>query len=90
MKRYFCAAIFKEMTEQELQRRESLQKLRDLGIDPYPAERYDVTAHAADILANYREETLEDGTKNRLNYQEVSLAGRIMFVTTPAFPPSAP
>jgi len=66
------------MTEQELNRRDSLQKLRDLGIDPYPAERFDVTAFAADIAANYREEVLEDGTKNRLNYQEVSLAGRIM------------
>ena len=70
----------KEMTEQELQRRDSLQKLRELGIDPYPAEQYDVTAQAAEILANYTEETLEDGTKNRLNYQQVSLAGRIMFV----------
>jgi len=68
------------MTEQEIQRRESLAKLRELGIDPYPAERFDVTAHAADILENYREEVLEDGAKNRLNYQEVSLAGRIMFV----------
>ncbi len=70
----------KQMTEQEIVRRESLQKLRDLGIDPYPAEQYDVTAHAADILANYQEEVLEDGQKNRLNYQEVSLAGRVMFV----------
>lgn len=66
------------MTEQELLRRESLQKLRELGIEPYPAEMFDVTAHAADIVANYREEVLEDGTKNRLNYQSVALAGRIM------------
>lgn len=66
------------MTEQELLRRESLQKLRELGIDPYPAEMFDVTAFAADIVANYQEEVLEDGTKNRLNYHEVSLAGRIM------------
>ncbi|TNE61764.1 MAG: lysine--tRNA ligase [Bacteroidetes bacterium] len=66
------------MTEQELQRRESLAKLRELGIDPYPAEMFDVTAMAADIVANYEEEVLDDGTKNRLNYQEVSLAGRVM------------
>lgn len=66
------------MTEQELLRRESLQKLRDLGIDPYPAEMFEVTAQSAEILANYQEEVLEDGTKNRLNYQEVALAGRIM------------
>ncbi|MBK6930496.1 MAG: lysine--tRNA ligase [Saprospirales bacterium] len=66
------------MTEQELLRRDSLQKLRDLGIDPYPADSFDVSAFAADIVANYREEILEDGSKNRLNYQEVALAGRIM------------
>jgi len=66
------------MTEQELQRRESLSKLREMGIEPYPAEMYDVTAFAADIVANYQEEVLEDGSKNRLNYQEVSLAGRMM------------
>ncbi len=66
------------MTEQELLRRESLQKIRDLGIDPYPAELFDVTAFASDITANYQEEILEDGTKNRLNYHQVALAGRIM------------
>jgi lysyl-tRNA synthetase class 2 len=66
------------MTEQELLRRESLQKLRELGIDPYPAEMFEVTAHAADIVQNYREEVLEDGTKNRLNYTSVALAGRVM------------
>lgn len=66
------------MTEQELLRRESLQKLRELGIEPYPAEIFEVTAFAADIVANYKEEVLEDGTKNRLNYHAVSVAGRIM------------
>lgn len=66
------------MSDQELFRRENLQKLRELGIDPYPAEAFPVTATAADIIANYQEEILEDGTKNRLNYQHVALAGRIM------------
>lgn len=68
------------MTDQELIRREALHKLRELGIDPYPAEAFEVTAFAADIVANYQEETLEDGTKKRLNYQDVALAGRIMAV----------
>ncbi|MEZ4964176.1 MAG: lysine--tRNA ligase [Saprospiraceae bacterium] len=68
----------RNMTEQELLRRESLQKLRELGIDPYPAEMFDVTAHAADVVSNYEEEVLEDGTKNRLNYQDISLSGRVM------------
>ncbi len=66
------------MTEQELLRRESRAKLLELGIDPYPAEMFEVTAFSSDIIANYQEEILEDGTKNRLNYHAVSLAGRIM------------
>jgi len=66
------------MTEQELLRRDSLQKMLALGIEPYPAELFPVSAFAADIIANYQEEILEDGTKNRLNYQEVALAGRVM------------
>ncbi len=67
-----------QLSEQEIVRRESLQKIRDMGVDPYPAELFDVTAFAADIKANYQEEVLEDGSKNRLNYHEVTLAGRIM------------
>lgn len=67
-----------ELTEQELLRRESLQKIRELGIDPYPAALYPVSNLASDIKANYQEEVLEDGTKNRLNYQEVCVAGRLM------------
>ena len=66
------------MTEQELLRRESLAKLREMGIEPYPAEMYEVTAFANDIVENYQETVAEDGTKNRLNYQQVSLAGRVM------------
>jgi lysyl-tRNA synthetase class 2 len=66
------------MTEQELIRREKLQHLIDMGINPYPAGQFPVSHLAADIVAHYQEEVLEDGSKNRLNYQEVSLAGRIM------------
>ena len=69
-----------QLSEQEIVRRESLQKIRDFGIDPYPAEAFDVNANAQDIKENYKEEILEDGTKNRLNYHEVSLAGRLMNV----------
>ena len=68
------------MTEQELIRRDNLRQIREAGIDPYPADMFDVTAFAADIAANYQEEVLEDGTKNRLNYQQVALAGRVMAV----------
>lgn len=67
-----------QLTEQEIVRRENLQKIKDLGIDPYPPEAYPVNVSAAEIQANYKEEVLEDGTKNRLNYQDVCVAGRIM------------
>jgi lysyl-tRNA synthetase, class II len=67
-----------QLSEQEIVRRESLQKIREMGIDPYPAPLFDVTAFSADIKENYDEEVLEDGTKNRKNYHSVALAGRIM------------
>ncbi len=67
-----------ELTEQEILRRESLDKIRELGIDPYPAALYPVTHLSSEIKENYKEEILEDGTKNRLNYQDVCLAGRLM------------
>ncbi len=59
-----------ELSEQELIRRNSLAELRKLGIDPYPAEKYEVTATAAQIAAEF------DPQKE--NLQDVSIAGRIM------------
>ena len=59
-----------QLSEQEILRRNSLQALRDLGIDPYPAARFDVTASAAEIAANY------DPAAG--NYSQVRIAGRIM------------
>jgi lysyl-tRNA synthetase, class II len=58
------------LSEQEQIRRESLEKLRQLGINPYPAAEYRTNAFASSILANYSPE------KN--NYSDVSIAGRIM------------
>ncbi len=59
-----------ELSEQEQLRRQSLKALRDLGINPYPAARYEVTATAREIAENYNDE--------QKNYQEVRIAGRIM------------
>ena len=42
-----------ELSEQELVRRESLQKMRDMGIDPYPAAEYEVTGYSTDIKATF-------------------------------------
>ena len=58
------------LSEQEIQRRASLQALRDLGIDPYPAARYDVTATAAQLAA---EDKPELG-----NFADITIAGRLM------------
>lgn len=58
------------LSEHEIIRRESLQQLRALGINPYPAEEYKVTAFAQEIADNFKSD--ED------KYKQVTLAGRIM------------
>jgi lysyl-tRNA synthetase class 2 len=58
------------LSEQEQIRRTSLDELRKLGINPYPAAEYKTNVFAQDILNNYSPE------KN--NFQKVCLAGRIM------------
>ena len=57
-----------ELSEQEIVRRQSLQELRNMGIDPYPAAEFPVSAYSKDIIANYK-----DGEK-----PDVVVAGRIM------------
>jgi lysyl-tRNA synthetase class 2 len=58
------------LSEQEQIRRASLDELRKLGINPYPAAEYKTNVFAQDILDNFVAE------KN--NFPEVCLAGRIM------------
>jgi lysyl-tRNA synthetase class 2 len=58
------------LSEQEIFRREAMQQLRNLGINPYPAEAFNVNAHATSILANFNNKP--DA------YQDVVIAGRIM------------
>ena len=58
------------LTEQEKVRRNSLEQLRKLGINPYPANKFDVNTMANEITANF------DADKE--NYQDVVIAGRIM------------
>ncbi|PUZ28769.1 lysine--tRNA ligase [Chitinophaga parva] len=60
-----------QLSEQELIRRQKLQELQRLGIDPYPAPQYPVNNTAVNILAQYSEETREQ-------FQDLCLAGRIM------------
>ncbi len=58
------------LNDQQLFRRQSLNELRNLGIEPYPAALFEVNTTAAEIHENFPED-------NSL-YQEVSIAGRIM------------
>ena len=59
-----------QLSEQEIVRRENLQKIIDLGINPFPAEKFEVSATATQIK--------EEFDASIPNFQEVSLAGRIM------------
>ena len=59
-----------QLSEQEIIRRENLDKIRELGIDPYPAARYEVNATAKEIKADF------DADKQ--NFQSVRIAGRLM------------
>ena len=57
-----------ELSEQEIFRRQSLDEMRALGINPYPAEEYVVNAYSTDIRDNFNENEKRD----------VTIAGRIM------------
>jgi lysyl-tRNA synthetase, class II len=59
-----------QLSEQEIIRRQSLQELTKLGINPYPAELFEINASVADIHEYY--------PKQKIEYKDVSLAGRIM------------
>lgn len=57
-----------ELSEQEIVRRQSLQELRNMGIDPYPAAEFPTNAYTDEIKENFKED------ENR----EVVIAGRMM------------
>ena len=58
-----------ELSEQEIGRRQSLQELRNMGIDPYPAAEFPTNVFSTEIKADY-----QDGEEKR----EVVIAGRMM------------
>ncbi|BDD10138.1 lysine--tRNA ligase [Fulvitalea axinellae] len=59
-----------QLSEQEIRRREEREELMKMGIDPYPAEEYEITHKAADIKTRFEDEGEE--------WKEVTLAGRLM------------
>ena len=69
-----------ELSEQEIVRRESMARMREMGIEPYPAAEFPVTGYTDEIRANFTDPAL-DGEGNPLPGQEmrrVSIAGRVM------------
>ena len=58
-----------ELSEQEIFRRNSLEQLKAMGINPYPAAEYVVTAYSDDIVANFSDDA---------EPRQVSIAGRMM------------
>lgn len=61
----------RKLNDQDAARIENLKGLLELKINPYPAEKYDVTHYAKDIKQNFNDEAAEE-------FATVSLAGRIM------------
>lgn len=59
-----------ELSEQEIIRRKKLEDFMQLGINPYPADLYEVNVTSAEILENF--------PKDNSLYQDISFAGRIM------------
>jgi lysyl-tRNA synthetase class 2 len=58
------------LSEQELVRRKNLERLIELGIDPYPAETFETNVTAQEIRRNY--------DSHKLDYKHVTIAGRLM------------
>jgi len=60
------------LSEQEITRRGKLEEIKKMGIEAYPAEEFLVNANAVDIKENYE--------RDKLNYKDISIAGRLMSV----------
>src|SRR5688500_1588152 len=60
------------LSEQEIIRRQKLDQLRQLGIEPYPAAEFAVNVTAKDIKENYE--------RDKTSYKAVTIAGRLMGV----------
>lgn len=58
-----------ELSEQEIVRRQSLQTLRDMGIDPYPAAEFPTNAFSTDIRSEFKDDE---------EPRQVVIAGRLM------------
>ena len=68
------------LSEQEQVRRQSLQAMRDMGIDPYPAAEYEVTGYSTDIKKGFvdRAEGKPEPEAKWFTGKQVRIAGRLM------------
>ena len=62
-------SLIEDLSEQEINRRNNLQALRDMGIDPYPAAEYPTDAFSTDIIADFKDDAPQ---------KDVCIAGRMM------------
>jgi len=62
-------SLIEDLSEQEINRRNNLQALRNMGIDPYPAAEYPTNAFSTDIIASFSDEAEQ---------RNVCIAGRMM------------
>ena len=58
-----------DLSEQEINRRNNLQALREMGIDPYPAAEFPTDAFSTDIIASFADDQPQ---------RQVCIAGRMM------------
>lgn len=66
------------LSEQELLRREKLQQLKDLGIEPYPAATFEVNAFTQEIKNELENQLTAGQAVESGKYHEVTVAGRLM------------
>jgi lysyl-tRNA synthetase class 2 len=67
---YYDKMNYADLSEQEIIRRQALDELRILGVDPFPAAMFPINVTTREILNNYKAE--------KADYQDVTLAGRLM------------
>ncbi|QNR25741.1 lysine--tRNA ligase [Croceimicrobium hydrocarbonivorans] len=60
------------LSEQEIQRRESLAALRQMGIEPYPAARYEASHFSSSILEGFEK------SEEAEEWKQIKISGRIM------------
>ncbi|MBR1521232.1 MAG: lysine--tRNA ligase [Bacteroidaceae bacterium] len=67
-----------ELSEQEINRRNNLQALKDMGIEPYPAAEYPTNAFSTDIVAEFKDPEVDAEGNPTEPLREVCIAGRMM------------